>query len=216
VPGWADQTGDEEQPLYHPLGLQESPVHQLTHLEQRCQAGLTRWGTRTSLSTILWSLEKLPFTRTINYLTHLEAEVPGWAHHMGEEEQPLYQPLDLLESPVYQNQVPGWADQTGDEEQPLYQPLDLLESTRKSESQTLLTLRQRCQAGLTRRGTRNSLSIILWASRSPPYISTTNLTHLEAEVPGWADQTGDEEQPLYHPLGLHESSIHQKRKPYSP
>ncbi len=50
--------------------------------------------------------------------------------------------------------MPGWADQTGDEEQPLYHPLDL---------------------------------------QNPPYIRTTNLTHLEAEVSGWADQRGDEE-----------------------
>ncbi len=47
-------------------------------------------------------------------------------------------------------------------------------------------------------------------------IRTTNLTHLEAEVPGWADQTGDKEQPLYHPLGLQESPVYQNHKPYSP
>jgi hypothetical protein len=51
---------------------------------------------------------------------------------------------------------------------------------------------------------------------NPPYISTTNLPHLEAEVPGWADQTGDEEQPLYHPLGLQKSSVYQNHKSYSP
>jgi hypothetical protein len=62
---------------------------------------------------------------------------------------------------------------------------------------------------------RNSLSTILWAYRNPPYISTINLTHLEAEVLGWADHSRDEEQPLYHPLGLQESSVHQNHKPFS-
>jgi hypothetical protein len=28
VPGWADQMGYEKQSLYHPLGIQESPVYQ--------------------------------------------------------------------------------------------------------------------------------------------------------------------------------------------
>ncbi len=86
---------------------------------------------------------------------------------------------------------------------------------RASEPQTLLTLltlKQKCPDRLTRQGTRNSLSTIPWTSMNSLYIRTTNLTHLEAEMPGWADQTWNEEQPLNHPLGLQKSSVHQNYK----
>ena len=73
-------------------------------------------------------------------------------------------------------EVPGWADEgRHKKEECRYLPYSKAEGRYiKGRVERTPTLRQRCQAGLMRRGTRKSLSTILLASRYPPYMPTTN------------------------------------------